>query len=522
MLCMDMLHGNGFAYTRFRAGGGQLPQELSMNITALNPRLFARRPILKLLTLLVAGCLTSGSLAHAATTEQAQSSDPVAAEFPYQYFPENIPDPALAAYFPQTWRTYAANPERNAAFTISSGAPELLRKGVAWKFAGAGAIALDGPPLDNNFSTTAYNIGMPVGVSAVNGIVYVGSDNGYTYALNALNGKLVWAHYGWNMTMSNPLVVDGRVFVSTGNAYFNYANTMLYVKGKRPTRGPGLNSMYALDAKTGKKLWVHHFPGEAMPTAVYDEGFLYIGTGDGHLYKLDAVTGKLILSTDLGSFVSMSSPVLAGDYLYLGGTDPNYFYAVNKKTGAIAWKMTIPKLVATGIGDCTPAYADGLVIQEATVNTGDRKKPVANVLLALNAASGKIIWQRKLGRGPVPPAMKTATPMIAGDKVLEGSPVTGDYYAFDLKTGRTLWQMHLGAQIRAGAAVADGVAYVPYKSGDIAAIKVADGTLLGKKHLGGSFGPSSPVIVGGTLYVSNVYGWLIAIPLSDIASETLK
>jgi outer membrane protein assembly factor BamB len=475
-----------------------------------------KRPIAQLLTLLVLSCFGGSAWAQVATAEQVQSGDPVAAEFPDQYFPQNLPDPAFAARFPQTWTTYAANPGRNAVFALSGNAPELLRRGVSWKFAGAGAIPLDGPPLDNNFSTTAYNIGMPVGVSVVNGIVYEGSDNGYTYALNALNGKLIWAHYGWNMTMSNPLVVDGRVFVSTGNAYFNYANTMLYVKGKRPTRGPGLNTMYALDARTGKELWDYHFPGEAMPTAVYDQGFLYIGTGDGHVYKLDAVTGKLALTTDLVSFVSMSSPVLAGDNLFLGGTNPNYFYAVNKKTGDIVWKITIPQLVATGIGDCTPAYAEGLVIQEATVETGDKENPVANVLLAMDALSGKIVWQKQLGSGPVPPAMKTATPMIAGDKVLEGSPVTGNYYAFDLKTGRELWRVRLGAQIRSGAAVADGVAYVPYKSGDIAAIRVADGRLLGQKHLGGAFGPSSPVIVGGTLYVSNIYGWVIAIPLSDI------
>jgi hypothetical protein len=40
--------------------------------------------------------------------------------------------------------------------------------------------------------------------------------------------------------------------------------------------------------------------------------------------------------------------------------------------------------------------------------------------------------------------------------------------------------------------------------------------LLGKKHIDGSFGPSSPVIMGGTLYVSNGFGWVNAIPLSQI------
>ena len=58
---------------------------------------------------------------------------------------------------------------------------------------------------------------------------------------------------------------------------------------------------------------------------------------------------------------------------------------------------------------------------------------------------------------------------------------------------------------RAGGAVANGVVYVPYKSGDIAAIRVTGGTLIGNKHIGGAFGPPSPVIVGGTLHVTNIF-----------------
>jgi glucose dehydrogenase len=253
-----------------------------------------------------------------------------------------------------------------------------------------------------------------------------------------------------------------------------------------------------------------------MPTAAYEDGFLYIGTGDGHVYKLNAGTGKPAWISDIVSFVSMSSPVLDGKYLFVGGTHPNFFFALDKETGKVAWKVTLPHLVATGMGDCTPAYADGLVVQEATVETGDVAKPVANVLLSLDADTGRVVWQHRFEKGPVPPAMKTATPMIANGKVFEGSPVTGNYYAFDLKSGREIWKVYLGAQIRAGGAVANGVVYVPYKSGDIAAIWVEGGTLIGNKHLGGAFGPSSPVIVGGTLYVTNIYGYVLAMPISEI------
>lgn len=211
------------------------------------------------------------------------------------------------------------------------------------------------------------------------------------------------------------------------------------------------------------------------------------------------------------------SPVVAGEYVYFGGTNPSYFYALDKQTGKIVWKYTLPKLVATGMGDCTPAYSDGIVVQEATVETGDNQAPVANVVLAMDAKTGKVVWKRRLENGPTPPAMKTATPMIADGKVFEGSPVSGRYYCFDLRTGKELWNVPLGAQIRAGEAVVNGIAYVSYKAGDIAAIRVADEKLVGTRHFGGAF-PSSPVVVGGTLYVSNVYGWVLAAPLSELAS----
>ncbi|MHB1672706.1 MAG: outer membrane protein assembly factor BamB family protein [Acidobacteriaceae bacterium] len=444
------------------------------------------------------------------------SENAVSAEFPNQNFPENLPNDATAQLYPSTWTTYAANAGRNPAFQMPANAPKQFQDGVEWSFAGAGAMPLTGAPPAGNFKTAAYTVGMPVGVSVVKGIVYVGDDNGYTYAMNAETGKLIWAHYGWNMNMSNPLVVGDSVFVSTGSAYFNYANTMKYLKGKRPTRGPGLNTIYALDRTTGKEIWAYHTPGEGMPTPLYKDGFLYEGTGDGHIYKLAADTGTLVWKADITSFDSMSSLVEGSGYVFAGGTDPNYFYAVDENTGKIAWKMSIPDMVATGIGDCTPAYQAGTVVQEVTISSGDASKPVANVLLALDAKTGNILWQKRFPNGPVPPAMKTATPIIVDGVVYEGSPVSGEYYAINLKDGNELWKLQIGSQIRAGAAVQNGIAYLPYRAGDIAAIQIKDGKRVGVKHIGGAFGPSSPVIVGGTLYVSNVYGYVNAIPLTEI------
>jgi outer membrane protein assembly factor BamB len=398
---------------------------------------------------------------------------------------------------------------------VPESAPRELRDGVRWNFAGAGALPLDGPPLVDP-ATTVFTVGMPVGVSVVAGMVYVDDDNGYTYALNALTGKLVWAHYGWNLMMSNPLVVGDKVFASTGSPYFNFGNVRRYVAGERTTRGPGLNSLYALDRRSGRELWVFHPHGEAMPTALYDDGFLYIGTGDGRVYKLSAATGKQEWASDIASFVSMSSVVDGGGYIFVGGTHPDYFYAIDKQTGKIVWKTTVSGQASTGMGDCTPAYADGIVVQETVVESGESDRPVANLVLALDAQDGHILWQKRLASGRIPPQMETATPLIVDGVVYIGSPVSGEYLAADLKSGRELWRIDLGSPVRSAGAIWKGVAYVPYRDGVIEIIRITDGARLGSTRVGGAFGPSSPVIVGGTLYVTNIYGWVHAIPVSDI------
>ena len=45
-----------------------------------------------------------------------------------------------------------------------------------------------------------------------------------------------------------------------------------------------------------------------------------------------------------------------------------------------------------------------------------------------------------------------------------------------------------------------------------------EGDLVANKHLGEAFGPSSLLVPGGALYVSNIYGWLLAMPSSEILS----
>ena len=62
--------------------------------------------------------------------------------------------------------------------------------------------------------------------------VFIGSNDGNVYALNATNGQKLWAFKTGDRVESPPLVLDGKVFVGSADGW-----------------------LYALDAKTGKQLW---------------------------------------------------------------------------------------------------------------------------------------------------------------------------------------------------------------------------------------------------------------------------
>ena len=64
------------------------------------------------------------------------------------------------------------------------------------------------------------------------GVVYVGSQDNYVYALDAFTGDLVWRYEtGWRV-LSSPAITDGVVYVGSLDHY-----------------------LYALDAATGNLLW---------------------------------------------------------------------------------------------------------------------------------------------------------------------------------------------------------------------------------------------------------------------------
>jgi outer membrane protein assembly factor BamB len=250
---------------------------------------------------------------------------------------------------------------------------------------------------------------------------------------------------------------------------------------------------------------------------------IYVMSADGNLYALDATDGKLKWQfatagerrfTALGIHgatphtelmpdpfdVFLSSPTVVAGIVYFGSGD-HHVYAVDASSGALRWKFETGNVV-----HASPAVADGVVY----LGSWDRN------LYALNAATGALIWKFQTGDdteiyNQVGIASSAA---VAAGMVFFGCR-DGHFYALDAKTGARRW-VHDNKKgwVIASPAVERGVVYFPTSDGErFKALDAATGaTIYDISNKAVSF--SSPAIAQGTVFYGSSDGWLHAVDAS--------
>lgn len=347
------------------------------------------------------------------------------------------------------------------------------------------------------------------------GKVFVGNhDSGVLQAFDLATGEEIWRAQAPNWVHSEMLYQDGRVYVGFGNRYPTDGS---WQNG----RGTGRSGVMSLDADDGDVRWTFETPGEIMPTPALVDGTLYAVTGDRHLYEIDTVDGSLIEKTGLGHIVSMSSPAVSNGKLYFGGgiPSPYTFFAYDTAAGGFAWKGRFPEF-NRGLDDVPPAVADGIVVTTANralplggpgsasgasleglgslgsdSGTGSGGGPrEEHSIVAMDARTGDVVWRDVLGAGPAPTNNRSGAPMIRNGTVFVGSPTTGTAYAYDLHTGRRLWEVPTGA-VKAAPVADGGTVYFSTTAGEVYAIDADTGEVTGTLDLDGALAPAGPVVV---------------------------
>lgn len=391
-----------------------------------------------------------------------------------------FPVKVLAADFgPDEWHQYRMNSDKNAVYENGS------------------------DPLNFTTFQTANEVrATPV---VVGNKLFIGNhESGDLYAFDIHTGEELWHNEAPNWIHSEMIYHEGAVYVGVGNRYVE----------EEGLRGTDESGVFAYDAETGEELWKYNTGGEVMPTPIYYNDSVYAVTGDMHLYKLDSETGEMLHKEELNRWVSMSAPAVENDTLFTGGGGdyPFLFTAYDLKFDEIKWQTKFPD-VLEGLDDVPPAVHDNIVVTTALEMAENEKKP-EHFMYALDTDTGDILWKESLGVGDPVKNNKSGAPMIYENKIYVGSPITKTFYAYDLKTGKKLWDFE-NEMIKAPPVAKDGIVYFSNLEGFVYALDAETGEETGKVEVGQAIAPAGPVIINETMFMGSQDSYVYAVPLTD-------
>ncbi len=212
----------------------------------------------------------------------------------------------------------------------------------------------------------------------LNGVLYVGSNDGNYYFLNAQNGAKL------------------NAFSSQGTIYFAApaVSDKLYVSG-----GDYGKLFFAVDSQTAQQVWQHTLGGNdnyvKVSSPAVANGVVYVSAGypQQKLYAIDVSNGQLkwqVTFGNVGDWNYLSSPVVAGDKV-LVGTTTGKLVVLDAATGNSLYEYQTGGAIIS-----SPAVASGMIYVASTDGTlygfasTDTTNPVASISApTANAAFSK-------------------------------------------------------------------------------------------------------------------------------------
>jgi outer membrane protein assembly factor BamB len=177
----------------------------------------------------------------------------------------------------------------------------------------AGLYAFDPETGQEQWHVEAGNLILP---AYADGVVYFGDSDGRVYAVDVETKSLKpgWAFEADEAIWASPLVDDQRVYVASMD-----------------------HSLYALEAETGAVIWSTELGGAmaAAPILDAETGILYVGAFDGRVHALRADTGEPVDGFEFRAENWIwSEALVADDRLYTSSLDGR-LYALDLQTGAV-------------------------------------------------------------------------------------------------------------------------------------------------------------------------------------------
>ena len=255
--------------------------------------------------------------------------------------------------------------------------------------------------------------------------LYYVNNGGADFAVDAKTGKKLWRRKVASLNASSPAWSGGRIFIATLT--------------------PG--TIQCLSAKNGKVIWKKALPSRAESSPIVVNGVVYFGSEDGTVYAYKAKNGRKVWTYHASGAVKAGLAYSNGK-LYFGDYS-GQVTALQAKNGARVWSTGTSGASFNRSGHfySTPAVAFGRVY----VGNTD------SFVYSFVASSGQLAWRHTTG-GYVYAAPAVGTATRVGPTVFIGS-YDGNFYALDAKSGGVRWSHRDGGKISGAPTVVGNVVY---------------------------------------------------------------
>lgn len=301
--------------------------------------------------------------------------------------------------------------------------------------------------------------------SYCDGVLYVNTFKGMTFAINAHNGNVLWRRQNRGHTPSTPAIAGPRLIVSS-------------------TGG----TVTAYHRKNGRTLWQIRIRAKVESSPVVVKRTVYFGATDGRLFAVAVRTGRIRWAYNTGGRIN-SSPTVLGPRVCIT-TYAGSIFCLQRSNGKKLWSTYIKRDFLRHDSFYASASSDGRRL--FTISRSGR-------VLALAAWNGRVLWTHKLR------AWGYSTPAVAHGLVFVGD-FTGTMHAYNAATGRERWRRRVGGRILGPAFVVGNLVFFSNLETNTFAVRVADGRVVWRLPIG----KYSPGIATDRHYFFSLNGLLIA------------
>jgi Ca-activated chloride channel family protein len=336
---------------------------------------------------------------------------------------------------------------------------------VSGGFQSVSFYALDAGTGRVDWATTRLEDNGPTSAVVEDDRVIFNTESCTIFALDARTGKRLWQRWLGDPTLAQTAVGGGLVFAA------------------HPTDDGHVLS--ALRVADGRPVWSGRIGGEVIAAPVIAGDSVYVSTLDGLTFRFLRQSGQLRWSAPLGA---TAAPWIVGDELFMtrrrGAKEQQIVVATD--TGKVVREHQISSGAYAGDlpGAASPEAVWAFEGSRPVVDRGVRYVAMGSELHATDARTGEALWHRHYGGGPADSRALGAV-AVAGPAVVFATR-DGKLFGLDVDTGYTLWSYDLGTAVVAQPIIAKGWIYVSTVDGRVIGLGLADPTLDGWHMFGGN------------------------------------